>query len=135
MVNKTDDNLTVEELYKEQLDICKYTFFLNLIFVVLVLLFKFDRSIILGIMAGCITAIAFHLWLFQDLKTAIKLDKEQAVNYANIHSLIRKLLLIIVIVFLVANKWIKVNAVGLIIGLLSLRVVLYLYNLRTVKNK
>ena len=40
MVNKTDDNLTVEELYKEQLDICKYTVFLNLIFVVLVLLFK-----------------------------------------------------------------------------------------------
>ena len=135
MENKTDDNFTVDELFKEQLDICKYTIFLNLIFVILVLLFKFDRSIILGIMAGCVVSIVFHLWLFFDLKTAIRLEKEQAVNYANVHSLIRKLLLIAVIIFLVINKWFKVNAIGLIIGLLSLRAVLYVYNLINLKNK
>ena len=73
--------------------------------------------------------------LFNDLRTAIKMDKDSAVNYANLHAAIRKVLLILVLVFLVANKWIKVNVIGLIIGLLSFRAVLYVYNLISLKNK
>ena len=73
--------------------------------------------------------------LFNDLRVAIRMDKDSAVSYANLHSVIRKILFILVLVFLVANKWVKVNVIGLIIGLLSFRFVLYFYNLIKLRNK
>jgi len=135
MDNNKDENFTVEQLFKEQIDISKYTVVLNLIFVVLVLLFDFDKSIILGIISGCIVSLIFHWLLFNNLRTAIRMDKENAMNYANIHSFIRRILFIAVLVLLVANKWIKINIIGLIIGLLSFKFILYFYNIKSLKNK
>lgn len=135
MNKENNENFTIEDLLKEQIQISIFTLILNFIFVIFVLLFKLDKSIILGMISGCLVALIFHWMLFNDLRTAIKMDKDSAVNYANLHAAIRKVLLILVLVFLVANKWIKVNVIGLIIGLLSFRVVLYVYNLISLKNK
>ena len=135
MDKENNENFTVEDLLKEQIQISKITIILNFVFIVFVLLLNLDKSIILGIISGCLVSIAFHWMLFNDLRVAIRMDKDSAVSYANLHSVIRKILFILVLVFLVANKWVKVNVIGLIIGLLSLRFVLYFYNLIKLRNK
>ena len=129
------DIFTVKDLFKEQVQISIFTVILNFVFVIFILLFKLDKSLILGVLSGEIVALALHWLLFRDLKIAIRMEKDDAVNYANLHSFLRKMLLIIAVVFLLANKWIKINAIGLIVGLLSLRFVLYFYNLIKLKNK
>lgn len=135
MDKENNENFTVEDLLKEQIQISKIAIILNFIFVIFVLLLKLDKSIILGIISGCLVSIAFHWMLFNDLRVAIRMDKDSAVSYANLHSVIRKILFILVLVFLVANKWIKVNVIGLIISLLSFRFILYFYNLIKLRNK
>ncbi len=135
MDKENNENFTVEDLLKEQIQISKITIILNFVFIVFVLLLNLDKSIILGIISGCLVSIAFHWMLFNDLRVAIRMDKDSAVSYANLHSVIRKILFILVLVFLVANKWVKVNVIGLIIGLLSFRFVLYFYNLIKLRNK
>lgn len=135
MDKENNENFTVEDLLKEQIQISKITIILNFVFIVFVLLLNLDKSIILGIISGCLVSIAFHWMLFNDLRVAIRMDKDSAVSYANLHSVIRKIFFILVLVFLVANKWVKVNVIGLIIGLLSFRFVLYFYNLIKLRNK
>lgn len=135
MDKENNENFTVEDLLKEQIQISKITIILNFVFIVFVLLLNLGKSIILGIISGCLVSIAFHWMLFNDLRVAIRMDKDSAVSYANLHSVIRKILFILVLVFLVANKWVKVNVIGLIIGLLSFRFVLYFYNLIKLRNK
>ena len=135
MDKENNENFTVDDLLKEQIQISKITIILNFVFIVFVLLLNLDKSIILGIISGCLVSIAFHWMLFNDLRVAIRMDKYSAVSYANLHSVIRKIFFILVLVFLVANKWVKVNVIGLIIGLLSFRFVLYFYNLIKLRNK
>lgn len=135
MDKENNENFTVEDLLKEQIQISKITIILNFVFIVFVLLLNLGKSIILGIISGCLVSIAFHWMLFNDLRVAIRMDKDSAVSYANLHSVIRKIFFILVLVFLVANKWVKVNVIGLIIGLLSFRFVLYFYNLIKLRNK
>ena len=56
MNKENNENFTIEDLLKEQIQISIFTLILNFIFIIFVLLFKLDKSIILGIISGCLVA-------------------------------------------------------------------------------
>lgn len=123
------DLLSVEELTGQQVHISIITVILNLLCIALSLFLKADAGVMLGFALGCLVGILFHWWLYHDLSVAITLESTQAVRYANMHSLIRNIALILVLLLLLVNKVLSVNLFSLIAGLLSIKPVIYIYNM------
>jgi len=127
-------NKSVEEVLNGQKKICLYSLILNLIFAIISLILKFDFSIFLGIVLGGIVIVIFHWWMIYDLQIALTLDSNQAINYANKRMIFRRMILIIVLVLFVANKWIKVNPIGILVGVVTLKAMIYITNFKELKS-
>ena len=131
--NKTNA-ITIEDVTKQQINIVLIALVCAIISAIICAIIKFNISIIIGLFAGCIVSIIFHFWMYKNLKYAIGLEKQDAVNYVNVHSAIRKVLYLVVIIALVANPIYKINALGIVITLLEFRLIIYGYNLYVSKK-
>lgn len=135
MEKTINDNFTIEDLKKEQIEITKYTIILNLIFIIVALLLKLGISVVSGLIVGLFIGIICHWLLFITLNKAIKMDKELAVNFVNKQYLIRNgVLVTLVILALILSKVISMNPLSIIVGLLSIKLVIYIYNFFTNKT-
>ena len=130
MEEKDVSYLSVEEVDRQQIEISLITGVLGVLGGIIAALLGGGLPVFTGAVCGTATGIAFHWWLYHDLKTAISLTSASAGRYANVHSILRITALVIVLILFMLNRWIEINALSMFAGLIIIKPVVYVYNIR-----
>ena len=126
---KSGELLTVRQLTIQQIHISIITAVIDIVLSIAVFLYGLKISVSLGIIIGGAVGIAFHWWMYHDLKKAIERDSLAGARYAGLHAIMRNAVFVAVLFILILNGKVEISIAGLIAGVLSVKPVVYIYNM------
>ncbi len=122
-----------ESTKKTILDVAKYVSIFNVIAAVILFLFIPEPlPLFLGLIFGSLATLLMFLELAVTIEKAVKMEKDRAKAYTASKYYLR--VLIYGVVIFISIKASFINVIGTVIGLLSVKVVIYITNIIVQKN-